>query len=68
MALNAAKLPKFEALGSESVSPRTTTVADLLPHSRVAWFCTCTYSCMVFKSGPNTVLVYNSIHRNCRAM
>jgi len=62
IALNAVKLPKFEAVNGKSCSPRTMAVEDLRRRSRLTWFCACAESCVVFNTGPYTVLPDNSIY------
>jgi len=42
IALNAVKLPKFEAVNGKSWSPRTMVVKDQRQRSRLTWYCTCT--------------------------
>jgi len=44
-----------------SWSPRKILVKDLRQRSGLAWFCACTESCVVFNTGPYTVLPDNSI-------
>jgi len=61
IALNAVRLPKFELLNGISWSPRKMMVKDLRQRSGLAWFCTHAESCVVFNTGPYTVLPYNSI-------
>ena len=59
--LNAVRLPKFEPVNGKSWSPRKIMVKDLRQRSGQAWFCACTESCVVFNTGPYTVLPDNSI-------
>jgi len=47
-ALNAVKLPKFEAVNGKSWSPGTTVVKDLRQRSRLTWYCACAESYAVF--------------------
>jgi len=61
IALNAVRLPKFEPVNGILWSPRTIMVKDLRQRSRLAWFCACAESCVVFNTGPYTVLPDNSI-------
>ena len=68
LALNAVKLAKFEAVNRKSWSPRTMVVKDLWQHSRLPWFCSCAESCVVFSTGPYTVLADNSICLNRSAI
>jgi len=44
-----------------SWSPRKIMVKDLRQRSGLAWFCACAESCVVFNTGPYTVLPDNSI-------
>ena len=61
IALNAVRLPKFEPVNGISWSPRKMTVKDLWQPSGLAWFCACAESCVVFNTGPCTVLPDNYI-------
>ena len=61
IALNAVRLPKFEPVNGISWSPRKIMVKDLWQRSGLAWFCACADSCVVFNTGPYTVLPDNSI-------
>ena len=61
IALNAVRLPKFEPVNRISWSPRKITVKDLRQRSGLALFCACAESCVVFNTGPYTVLPDNSI-------
>ena len=61
IALNAVRLPKFEPFNGISWSPRKIMVKDLRQRFGLAWFCACAESCMVFNTGPYTVLPDNSI-------
>jgi len=61
IALNAVKLPKFEAANGKSWSPRTMVVKKLRHRSRLTCFCTCAESYL-------TVLADNSICLNCSAI
>jgi len=61
IALNAVRLPKFEPVNGISWSPRKIMVKDLRQRSELAWFCACAESCVVFNTGPYTVLPDNSI-------
>jgi len=60
IALNAVRLPKFEPVNGIS-SPRKIMVKDLRQRSGLAWFCARAESCVVFNTGPYTVLPDNSI-------
>jgi len=60
-ALNAVRLPKFEPVNGKSWSPRKMMIKDLRQRSGLAWFCACAESCVVFNTGPYTVLPNNSI-------
>ena len=42
-------------------APRKIIVKDLQQRSGLAWFCACAESCVVFNTGPYTVLSDNSI-------
>jgi len=66
--LNAAKLPKFEAVNGKSRSPRTMVVKYLRQRARLTCFCACTDSHVVLNTGHNTVLVDNSICLNRSAV
>jgi len=68
IALNAVKLPKFEAVNGKSWSPRTMVVKDLRQRSRLTWFWACAESYVVFNRGPQNVLADNSICLNCSAI
>jgi len=63
IALNAVRLPKFQIqpLNGISWSPRKSMVKDLRQRSGLAWLCACAESCVVFNTGPYTVLPDNSI-------
>jgi len=61
IAINAVRLPKFEPVNGKSWSPRKIMVKDLRQRSRLAWFCARAESCVVFNTGPYTVLPDNSI-------
>jgi len=61
IALNAVRLPKFEPVNGIRWSPRKIMVKDLQQRSGLAWFCTCAVSCVVFNTGPYSVLWDNSI-------
>ena len=64
IALNAVRLPKFEPVNGISWSPRTIMVKDLRQRSGHAWrdFAHAhVESCVVFNTGPYTVLPDNSI-------
>ena len=52
VALNAVKLPKFEAVNGKSWSPRTMVVKNSRHRSRLTWFCACAESYPVFNTGP----------------
>jgi len=54
IALNAVRLPKFEAVNGKSSLPRMMVVKDLWQRSRLAWFCACAESCVVFNIWPYT--------------
>jgi len=64
IAINAVKLPEFETVNRKLWSPGTTVVKDLRQRSRLAWFCACAESSVVFNTGPYTVLAGNSICLN----
>jgi len=49
IALNAVKLPKFEAVNGKLWSPGTTVLKDLRQRSRLTWYCACAESYVVFK-------------------
>ena len=68
IAINAVKLPKFEAVDGKSWSLRTMVLKDLWQRSRLMGFCTCAESYVVFNAGPYTVLLDNSVCLNCRAI
>jgi len=68
VALNAVKLPQFEAVNRKSWLPRTMVVNDIRQRSRLTWFCTCADSYVIFNTGPYTVLADNSICLNHGAM
>ena len=55
------RLPKFEPVNGISWSPRKIMVKDLRQRSELAWYCACAESCVVFNTGPYTVLPDNSI-------
>jgi len=59
--LNAVRLPKFELVNGISSSRRKIMVKDFQQRSGLAWFCACAESCVVFNTGPYTVLPDNSI-------
>ena len=61
IALNAVRLQEFEPVNEISWSPRKIMVKDLRQRSGLACFCACAESCMVFNTGPYTVLPDNSI-------
>ena len=61
IAPNAVRLPEFEPANGISWSPRKIMVKDLRQRSGLPWFCTCAESCVVFNTGPYTVLPDNSI-------
>ena len=61
IALNAVRLPKFEPVNGKSWSPRKMMVKDSRQHSGLVWFCARAESCVVFNTGPYTVLPDNSI-------
>ena len=61
IALNAVRLPKFEPVNGISWSPRKMRVKDLRQRSGLTWFWACADSCVVFNTGPYTVLQDNSI-------
>ena len=61
IALNAVRLPKFELVNGISWSPRKVMVKDLRQRSGLAWFYARAESCVVFNTGPYTVLPDNSI-------
>ena len=61
IAINAVRLPNFEPVKGISWSPRKMRVIDLRQRSGLAWFCACAESCVVFNTGPYTVLPGNSI-------
>ena len=61
IALNAVRLPKFEPVNGILWSLRKIMVKDLRQRSGLAWFCACAESCVVFNTGPYTVLPDNSI-------
>jgi len=61
IALNAVRLPKFGPVNGISWSPRKIMVKGLRQRSGLAWFCACAESCVVFNTGPYTVLLDNSI-------
>jgi len=61
IALNAVRLPKFETVKGISWSPRKITVKGLQQRSGLPRFCACAESCVVFNTGPYTVLPDNSI-------
>jgi len=61
IAINAVRLPKFEPVNGISWSPRKITVKGLRQRSGLAWFCACAESCVVFNTGPYTVLPDNFI-------
>jgi len=68
IALNAVKLPKFEALKRKSWSLRTIMIRYLPFRSRLRWFCASADDYVVFKTVPYTILADNSIYLNCRAI
>jgi len=68
IALNTAKLPKFEAVNGKSRSPRTMVVKYLRQYARLTCFCACADSHVVFNTGHDTVLVDNSICLNRSAV
>ena len=61
IALNAVRLPKFEPVNGISWSLRKIMVKGLRQRSGLAWFCACAESCVVFNTGPYTVLPDNDI-------
>jgi len=68
IALNAVKVPKYEAVNVKSWSPRTTVVKDLRQRSMLTWSCACAERYVVFNTGPYTVLADNSICFNRSAI
>jgi len=68
VALNAVRLPTFEAIHGKSWSLRTTVVKDLRQRSMLTWFCACADSCVIFSTGPYIVLADNSICLNRSAI
>jgi len=68
IALNAVRLPKFEAVNGKSWSPRTMMVKDLRQGWTLTWFCACAQRCVIFSKGPYTVLADNSICFNRSAI
>jgi len=68
IALNADRLPKFEAVNRKSRSPRTMVVKDLRQPSMLTWFCACAESYVVFNTVPYAVLADNSICLNRSAI
>jgi len=68
VALNAVRLPKFEAINGKSWSPRTMVVKYLQQRSMLTWFCACSESCVIFSSGPCTVFMDSSICLNRSAI
>ena len=61
IALNAVRLPKFDPINRISWSPIKIMVKDLRQRSGLARFCARAESCVVFNTGPYTVLPDNSI-------
>ena len=66
--LNAVRLPKFETINRKSWSPRTMVVKELRQRWMLTWFCACAQSCVIFSTGPYTVLADNSICLNRSAI
>jgi len=68
IALNAVRLPKFEAVSGKSWSRRTMVIKDWRQCSILTWSCACVESCVTFSTGPCTVLMDNSICLNRSAI
>jgi len=68
IALNAVRLPKFEAINGKWWSPRTMVVKDLRQRSMLTWFSACAESCVIFSTWPYIVLADNSIYLNRSAI
>jgi len=68
IALNAVRLPKFEPVNGKSLSPRTMVLKDLRQRWTLTWFCACAERCVIFSTGPYTVLANNSICLNRSAI